>query len=86
MATAGSLKRLSASSLSAILLAEQAAAAGDPTIAVIDVRDDGTSCLRSPMLLYSTNLPIPSVQIILEGTSKVPDTSPLAPSTHFSPP
>ncbi|KAK0744008.1 Rhodanese-like domain-containing protein [Schizothecium vesticola] len=40
MATVGTLKRLSASSLSALLLAEQAAAAGDPAIAVIDVRDD----------------------------------------------
>jgi hypothetical protein len=42
MSTVGTLKSLSASSLSALLLAEQAAAAGDPAIAVIDVRDDGT--------------------------------------------
>jgi Cdc25 family phosphatase len=39
MATIGSLQRLSAASLSKLLLAEQAAA--DPTIAVVDVRDDG---------------------------------------------
>jgi Cdc25 family phosphatase len=44
MATIGTLQRLSAVSLSKILLAAQeAAAAGDPTIAIIDVRDDGTS-------------------------------------------
>lgn len=42
MATIGTLQRLSASSLSQILLtAQEAAAAGDPTIAIIDVRDDG---------------------------------------------
>ncbi|KAK4125637.1 Rhodanese-like protein [Parathielavia appendiculata] len=41
MATIGTLQRVSAASLSKILLAAQeAAAAGDPTIAVIDVRDD----------------------------------------------
>ncbi|KAJ4300095.1 Cdc25 phosphatase Ibp1 [Collariella sp. IMI 366227] len=41
MATIGTLQRLSASSLSKILLAAQeAAAAGDPAIAIIDVRDD----------------------------------------------
>ncbi|AEO66542.1 3c7ad95b-f98b-4964-b576-3ca261563a6c [Thermothielavioides terrestris] len=41
MATIGTLQRLSAVSLSKILLAAQeAAAAGDPTIAIIDVRDD----------------------------------------------
>lgn len=86
MATVGTLKRLSASSLSALLLAEQAAAAGDPAVAVIDVRDDGRSCPPFPMLLFSTNLPIPSLQIILVGTSRAPNMSPLAPSTHFSPP
>lgn len=46
MATIGTLQRLSAASLSKLLLAAQeAATAGDPTIAVIDVRDDGMSCL-----------------------------------------
>ncbi|KAK4251370.1 Rhodanese-like domain-containing protein [Corynascus novoguineensis] len=41
MATIGTLQRLSAASLSKLLLAAQeAATAGDPTIAVIDVRDD----------------------------------------------
>ncbi|KAK0701913.1 hypothetical protein B0T26DRAFT_682009 [Lasiosphaeria miniovina] len=40
MATIGTLERLSASALSRLILAEQAAALGDPTIAIIDVRDD----------------------------------------------
>ncbi|AEO55003.1 hypothetical protein MYCTH_2298329 [Thermothelomyces thermophilus ATCC 42464] len=41
MTTIGTLQRLSAASLSKLLLAAQeATAAGDPTIAVIDVRDD----------------------------------------------
>ncbi|KAK4238532.1 arsenate reductase 2.1 [Achaetomium macrosporum] len=41
MATIGTLQRLSAASLSKMLLAAQeAAAAGDPNIAIIDVRDD----------------------------------------------
>ncbi|KAK3306739.1 uncharacterized protein B0T15DRAFT_528120 [Chaetomium strumarium] len=41
MATIGTLQRLSAASLSKMLLAAQeAAAAGDPSIAIIDVRDD----------------------------------------------
>ncbi|KAK1836845.1 putative phosphoprotein phosphatase [Podospora conica] len=38
--TIGSLQRLSASTLAAQLLAEQAPGSGAPTIAVIDVRDD----------------------------------------------
>lgn len=40
MATIGSLERLTAAQLSKIILAEKAAAEGDPTVAVIDVRDD----------------------------------------------
>ncbi|KAK3323781.1 phosphoprotein phosphatase-like protein [Cercophora scortea] len=43
MATIGSLQRLSASSLSDLILAQQAvieASGGNPTIAIIDVRDD----------------------------------------------
>ncbi|KAK4095725.1 Rhodanese-like protein [Parathielavia hyrcaniae] len=41
MTTIGTLQRVSAASLSKILLgAQDAVAAGDPTIAVIDVRDD----------------------------------------------
>ncbi|KAK3294541.1 uncharacterized protein B0H64DRAFT_475989 [Chaetomium fimeti] len=41
MATIGSLERVSAASLSQILLgAKERAASGDPTIAIIDVRDD----------------------------------------------
>lgn len=41
------LQRISAKNLSELLLAEQAAAK-DPTIAVVDVRDDGKSSLHSP--------------------------------------
>ncbi|KAG7287540.1 hypothetical protein NEMBOFW57_007052 [Staphylotrichum longicolle] len=40
MATIGTLERVTAASLSKILLAQNAAAAGDPTVAIIDVRDD----------------------------------------------
>ncbi|KAK3374289.1 hypothetical protein B0T24DRAFT_290949 [Lasiosphaeria ovina] len=40
MTTIGTLERLSAAALSKLILAEQAAALGDPTIAIIDVRDD----------------------------------------------
>ncbi|KAK0715102.1 Rhodanese-like domain-containing protein [Lasiosphaeris hirsuta] len=40
MATIGTLPRLSAAALSELILAEQAVAKGDPTIAIIDVRDD----------------------------------------------
>ncbi|KAK4150150.1 arsenate reductase 2.1 [Chaetomidium leptoderma] len=41
MATIGTLERVSAASLSQIILgAQDAATAGDPTIAIIDVRDD----------------------------------------------
>lgn len=36
------LQRISAKNLSELLLAEQASGA-DPTLAVVDVRDDGTS-------------------------------------------
>lgn len=57
MATIGTLQRLSASSLSALLLAEQAAATGDPTIAVIDVRDDGTISPLRQFFFRRTNLP-----------------------------
>ncbi|KAK0641347.1 Rhodanese-like domain-containing protein [Cercophora newfieldiana] len=39
MATIGTLERVSAATLSKLILAE-AAAEGDPTIAVVDVRDD----------------------------------------------
>jgi len=42
MATIGTLERVSAATLSKLILAEQAAAKGDPTIAVVDVRDDGS--------------------------------------------
>jgi Cdc25 family phosphatase len=42
MTTIGTLQRLPAARLSTLLLnAQEAAAAGDPTIAIIDVRDDG---------------------------------------------
>lgn len=42
MATIGTLQRLSAASLSQTLLeAQERATSGDPTIAIIDVRDDG---------------------------------------------
>lgn len=42
MATISSLERVSAAALSKLILAAQeATAAGDPTIAIIDVRDDG---------------------------------------------
>ncbi|KAL2020446.1 hypothetical protein VTK56DRAFT_8412 [Thermocarpiscus australiensis] len=40
MATIGTLERLSAAALSKLILAAQEAAAADPTIAIIDVRDD----------------------------------------------
>lgn len=50
MATIGTLQRLSAATLSQTLLAAQArATSGDPTIAIIDVRDDG----REPLLHYT---------------------------------
>lgn len=39
MATIGTLQRITAERLSTMLLAEQAAA--DPSVAVVDVRDDG---------------------------------------------
>lgn len=63
MATIGTLQRLSAASLSKLLLAAQeAAAAGDPTIAIIDVRDDGTSHVTRPLhacsLPYQTPFPV----------------------------
>jgi hypothetical protein len=40
MATIGTLERVSAAALSKLILA-QAATASDPTIAIVDVRDDG---------------------------------------------
>jgi len=40
MATIGTLERVSAATLSKLILAEQAAATDNPTIAVVDVRDD----------------------------------------------
>ena len=46
MATIGTLERVSAATLSKLILAEKAAAAGDPAVAVIDVRDDGEYATR----------------------------------------
>jgi Cdc25 family phosphatase len=51
MATIGTLERVTAASLSKILLASQeGAAAGDSSIAVIDVRDDGSLSLNISVL------------------------------------
>jgi Cdc25 family phosphatase len=61
MATSGPLQRLSAASLSKMLLAAQeAAAAGDPSIAIIDVRDDGkkqTTPNPAPSLSFGAVFP-----------------------------
>ena len=53
MATIGTLERVTAATLSKMMLAEQSAAVADPTIAVIDVRDDGEapSPARLPILM-----------------------------------
>lgn len=45
MATIGTLQRITADKLSTMLLAEQAAA--DPSVAVVDVRDDGACGLST---------------------------------------
>jgi hypothetical protein len=48
MATIGTLQRLSAGALSKLILAEQAS---DPTLAIIDVRDDGEDARPRCVLL-----------------------------------
>ncbi len=49
MATIGTLERLSAAQLSKIILAEKAAAEGDPSLAIVDVRGDGASLPVLPL-------------------------------------
>jgi hypothetical protein len=57
MATIGTLERVTAATLSKMILAEQSAAVADPTIAVIDVRDDG----EAPNPSQIAHLDAPSV-------------------------
>ena len=74
MSSIANLQRLPASELSKILLAEQEAAT-NPTIAVVDVRDDGTftPALLSPVLI---SLPLSCLSLHSAFVAPPPSPSP----------
>lgn len=88
MATIGTLERVSAATLSQLILAQQAAetattGSSEPPIAIIDVRDDGT-LPSNPINHHHPTLLTPCNQTTSAGTSKAQKTSPHAASTPCS--